>query len=155
MGSAGPRESRYDAWSLLGDDVVEDEECIATDDGANAATDEAEAAAIRADTSFMLCRRFLDSPMGAVATSNFSNIREYLEVSGRRAVYQPNTRAFNSRAKMEMIITFAGWGLGGDFPPKNSLPPKLHAMPIAAEQQHRLQLVGLATRRSVLMRPFL
>lgn len=51
MGS-GPRESRYDACSWETDDDVVVDKCL-TDDGANATTDEAETAAIRADTSFM------------------------------------------------------------------------------------------------------
>ena len=61
MGS-GPRESRYDACSLLDetdDDVVKEEGII--EDGANAMTDEAETAANRADTSFMFGVRWVVS----------------------------------------------------------------------------------------------
>ena len=54
MGS-GPRESRYEAWSWEtdDDDVVVDEGLTGDEQGANAMTDEAETAAIRADASFI------------------------------------------------------------------------------------------------------
>ena len=53
MGS-GPRESRYEACSWeTDDDVVVDKGITGNEQGANATTDEAETAAIRADASFI------------------------------------------------------------------------------------------------------
>ena len=86
MGS-GPRESRYDACSLLDetdDDVVKEEGII--EDGANAMTDEAETAANRADTSFMFGVRWV------VSDNVFCPFRAYIAISA----WRNTTIRFNS-----------------------------------------------------------